>query len=293
MRPDNNQPWTVLALLKWTSQYLASREVESPRLAGEVLLAHCLGWKRVDLYARYDYIPTQEQLSIFRELVKQASSHKPVAYLTGQKEFYSLSFTVTADVLIPRPETETIVDEAIAHLRRRNSPGTLWDVCTGCGCIAVAVACNVPETTVLATDLSIEALKIAKLNAQAHDVGERVSIDQADLLTLPKGNWQKNSFDVITANPPYVATADKMGPETAFEPPQALLAGEDGFDFIKPLIVGSPKMLAPGAMLVMEFGQGQADQVRDLITATGAFREPRILRDHQGIERTVVAIKCP
>lgn len=286
-----NEAWTVLKLLGWMKEHFAARKVDSPRLSAEVLLAHVLGCQRIELYARHDKEPTEPQRATLRELVKRAADHVPVAYLVGKKEFYSLSFKVTPDVLIPRPETEGLVAEALAHLERLGRPGRVWDVCTGSGCVAVAIASQALDATVLATDISEPALAVAAENAQANDVGDRVRLARADLLALPPEGADLAPFDVVTANPPYVGTNDVVGESIKHEPHGALYAGKDGLDVIRRLIPMAPAVLADGGALILEFGLGQADAVRDLIVATGAFTEPQIRRDQAHIERIALTMK--
>jgi release factor glutamine methyltransferase len=286
-----NETWTVLKLLNWTKEYLARAEVEEVRVAAEMLLARALGCRRIELYARFDYEPTPEQLGGFRGLVKRAADLEPVAYLVGHKEFYSLDIRVTPDVLVPRPETEALVTEAIGHLERLGRPGRVWDVCTGSGCVGVAIASQRPDATVLATDVSAPAIEVAAGNANAHGLADRVRCRVADLLTLGDDCGDLAPFNVITANPPYVAEGDEIGPTVAREPHVALYAGETGLAIIRPLIAGAAEHLAPGGAFLMEFGLGQADDVRELVIAPGQFTEPRILRDHQNIERIVVAVR--
>lgn len=295
------EPWTVLRLLNWTKDYFARAGLDSPRLAAEVLLAHVLECKRIDLYARFDHEPEEARKAAFRDLVRRAAAGEPVAYLVGVKEFYSLSMVVSSDVMIPRPETEILVSEALDHLKRpesisRGRPRRLWDVCTGSGCVAVATAVNCPQVEVLATDASAEALAVARKNVERHGLAGRVRCERADLLTAPEGCEAWADVDVITANPPYVAAEDEIGPEVRAEPPAAVFAGEDGLDVLRPLIAQAPDRLAPGGSLILEFGRGQADAVRDLIVqarrnGAPAFEEPRILRDHQGIERSAAAMR--
>jgi len=291
MTTPSNQPWTVLRLINWTRDYLAKANLQEPRLLAEMLLAHVLGCQRIELYTRFDYQPAASQLDQFRSLVQQAKQHQPVAYLVGSKEFYSLSFKVRPAVLIPRPETELLVSEAIAHLRQLGRPGKMWDVCTGSGCIAIAAAWQVKDATVLASDLSAEALAVAQENAARHKVDLRIRTRQADMLSLPADCADMVPFDVITANPPYIAIGQDIAEEVKSEPEMALYGGKDGMKFIQPLVASAPEMLASGGMLAMEFGQGMADAVRDLIVAQGQFAEPKILRDQQGIERAAVAIR--
>ena len=287
--------WTVVRLLDWTRNHFAARGVEAPRLSAEVLLSHVLGCGRLELYTRHAYQPSADQLAAYRELVKRAADREPVAYLVGWKEFYSLRFKVTPEVLSPRPETELLVSEALEHLRRSapvlGRPPRLWDVCTGSGCVAVAVAAQLSEVQVLATDVSPGAAAVARENVEAHGLSGRIRCRVADLLSLPEDCGEFRGVEVITANPPYVAEGDFVAETVRHEPPQALYAGRDGLSFIRRIIAAAPEFLAGGGALVMEFGLAQADAVRDAILASGGFEEPRILRDHQAIERAATAVK--
>ncbi len=289
--PQQAEQWTVLRLLNWTKDFFERSGMDSPRLAAEVLLSHCIGCERIELYARFDYQPGPDQLKTYRQWVKRAGEHEPVAYLVGLKEFYSLKFTVTPDVLIPRPETEMLVSEAISHLKQLNSAAKVWDVCTGSGCVGIAIASQVNSASVLATDISAEAIAVAKRNAEAHGLTGRVHCLVADLLDLPDDSPLSGPFDVITANPPYVAENDEVAPEVKHEPQLALIASDGGMACIRRIISSAGELIKPGGLLAMEFGYSQASDVRDLIVATGQFAEPLILRDHQEIERAAIAIR--
>ncbi len=291
MTAGDQRVWTVLDLLNWTKEHFTKCNLDAPRLSAEMLLAHVLDCERIELYARFDTPATDAQRQEFRQLVLRAADHEPIAYLVGRKEFYSLTFAVTPAVLIPRPETELLVDHAIKHLRALGRPGWMWDVATGNGCIALATASQVSDVTILATDLSADALDVAANNAASLGLADRVTLAQADLLTRP-AEWTRNEpFDLITANLPYVGTDDPIGPSVHHEPAMALYAGADGLDLIRKLIDHAPEQLAAGGMLGMEFGMGQADAVRDLIVAGGGFDEPEILRDLAGIERAAIAMR--
>jgi len=291
MSADGDEAWTVVRLLNWTKEYFARADVSDARLAAEVLLAHVLKCRRIDLYARHDYRPDQAQLGAYRGLVTRAAAHEPVAYLVGEKEFYSLTFKVTPDVLIPRAETEILVAEAVEHLRALARPSAAWDACTGSGCVAIAVARNVPDATVLATDISAEALAVASRNGESLGVSDRVRFREAALLERPTGDVEPEAFDAITANPPYVADGDPIGESVAHEPELALRAGADGLDCIRPIVQCAHVLLRPGGALILEFGYTQAGAVRDLLAAAGAYDEPKIIRDHHDIERACVAIR--
>ena len=284
-----SEPWTVLRLLDWTKNHFARAGLDCPRLAGEILLAHVLRCRRIELYTRFEHRPDDKQLAAYRELVKRAAGHEPIAYMVGKKEFYSLAFKVTGGVLIPRPETEILVDQAVGYLKGLGRPALLWDVCTGCGCVAVATAANVEGLTVLATDISAEAVAIAAENAAACGVGARVNCRQCDLLALPP-DWEGGrEFDAITANPPYVPDDEELSETVRHEPPPALRGGADGLDFIRRLLADAPDVLGAAGRLIMEFGHDQRDAVTRLIAAAGAFGEPQIILDHQAIARAAVA----
>jgi len=291
-----SEPWTVLRLINWTKEYFEKNAVDSPRLSAEVLLANSLKCQRIQLYTRFDYVPSADETAAFKGMVQRAAKHEPIAYLVGVKEFYSLPFRVTADVLIPRQETEILVAEAIAHLQKIGPLGVVWDCCTGSGCVAVAVASRVKDCNVLATDISPAAVAVAAENARLNQVADRVTTAVADLLTLPAdlappAGVDLSTFDVITANPPYIVAGGEVSPEVKHEPPLALYAGNTGLEMIRRVIADAPNRLRDNGVLVMEFGYDQADAVRDLIVAGGNFKEPRILRDHQEIERAAVAQK--
>jgi len=291
MGTAGQEPWTVLRLLNWTKEHFTRVGVDSPRLTAEVLLAHVLDCLRIELYARYAEVPAEADRSALRDLVRRAAAHEPAAYLVGYKEFYSLRLAVTPDVLVPRSETELIVTHAAAHLRRGGAGRTAWDACTGSGCVAIALARQVADVRVLATDVSPAAVALAERNAADHGLADRVRCMEADLLTRPAADGLPERFDVVTVNPPYVACGDEVSPAVRHEPAMALYAGPDGLDAIRRIVAQAPGVLAPGGALVMEFGHTQADAVRDLIARSGAFDEPKILRDHQNIERTAVAVR--
>jgi len=293
MSDESGRPWTVLKLLDWTKKYFAEAKVDEPRLCAEVLLAHVLDCRRIELYTRFDYAPNSKQLAAYRKLVKRASEHEPTAYLVGYREFYSLKFKVTPDVLIPRPETEQLVAEAEAHLKTLKRPGFMWDICTGSGCVAIATAVQVNDLHVLATDICTQAVALVRANAQAHNVTSRLCCRVADLAGLPDdcGDLTAQKFDVITANPPYVADGDTVGESVKHEPPTALYAGADGLDCIRKLLPQIPPLLQGGGIFVMEFGLGQQDAIAALIAEIDQFDQPRILKDHHGVQRTAVAAR--
>ncbi len=286
--------WTVLRLINWTKDYFARSALDEPRLAAEVLLGHVLSCKRVALYTQFDRAPSDGQLSSFRQLVRRAADGEPIAYLTGWKEFYSLTIKVTPDVLIPRPETELLVD-AVLDCARSKSGETLrlWDVCTGSGCVAVAAAKHCPTLSVLATDISTSALAVARENVERHGLAGCVRVEQADLLTWPQTPRPRhqNRFDIITANPPYVTDAEmeQLPEPLKREPDTALRAGTTGLEYIGPIIRDAPAHLATGGLLAVEIGFDQAERVYGLLNEAGGYDDIRFGKDPAGIERIALA----
>ena len=286
----NEEAWTVLKLLNWTCERLTRAKIMEARVCAEMLLAKALQCRRLELYTRFDYQPTESERATFRELVKRAANYEPVAYLVGEKEFYSLAFKVTSAVMIPRPETEILAAEAIRHLQSTGGR-EVWDICTGSGCVACAIASQSQTARVLATDISTDALAIAAENVESLGLSRQVRVRQADMLTPPKEEPGDMLFDVITANPPYVTEGYTITESVKREPAVALFGGGDGLELIRRVAAGAGAPLKPGGILAMEFGLGQADDARDLICETNQFEEPKIIRDHQDIERSLVAKK--
>jgi len=286
---EETKTWSISRLLDWTSNFFLKKGLHAPRLSAELLLAKVAGWDRIDLYTRFDHILSPEQLDRFRNFVKRAASGYPVSYILGEKEFYSINFAVNPHVLIPRPESELLVDAAVDYLRYLDVPGCVWDVCTGCGCVAAAIALNAPVSRVLATDISREAVEVASTNIEALGLGNFVTVCCSDLLDVPPEWNGKRVFDCITANPPYVASDEPLGFSVDNEPAIALQGGNDGLDLIRPLVAGAAGLLKSGGLFCIEFGLGQADAVQELFDKSDQFEIPDILNDIQDLPRTVVA----
>lgn len=267
---------------------MREKGIDQPQLCAQLLLAHVLECKRLDLYLRIEAIPEQSQLDIFRDLVRRGADGEPIAYLIGRKEFFSLDFAVTADVLIPRPETETLVEAVLDTARSMDGPiRRVLDLCTGCGCVAAVVVSQLPEVDVVATDTSVEALKVAEGNIAKHGLDERVRFHHGDLFdALPDG---EKPFDFVMANPPYIKTADlsTLSAEVAkHEPRTALDGGDDGLDVIRRIVDEAPERLADGGWLAMEIGYDQALAVRALYAGAG-LHDVRSTRDGLGHERVI------
>ncbi len=251
----------------------------------EVLARHVLDCDRATLLTRArDPLPSAFN-RLFRALVARRRSREPIAYIVGHREFWGLEFDVAPSVLIPRPETELIVEEALALLPRRDAVRHIIDVGTGSGCLAVALAVEFPAARITATDTSRDAVAVAHRNAERHNTLGRMAIVAADLLEgVPA------AADLIVSNPPYVSARDAatLPPEVGrYEPPSALYAGEDGLDVIRRLFASAPQHLAPGGPLIVEFGFGQDAAVREIAQRTG-WAVVRMRRDLQGIPRVAV-----
>ena len=287
------QDWTVGQLLKWTTDYLKRHRSDSPRLDAEVLLAEALGCRRIDLYAAFGELPDEEVRTAFRELVRRRAEGAPVAYLVGHREFFSLDFRVTPDVLIPRPESELLVVAMLDLARRLPAEReiSICDVGTGSGIIAVCAAKHLPRCRVTAVDISPAALAVARGNAAKHDVRERIELIESDLLSaVPPGE----RFDFIVANPPYVSTAEMqaLAPDVRdFEPPLALVAGQRGTEVIESLLPQAAERLDPGGHLLIEISPMVHDAVRALLEADGRFQLGPTVKDLARLPRVVQAVR--
>jgi release factor glutamine methyltransferase len=279
--------WTVVDCLRWIQGHFAERGLASPRLDAECLLASALGVERIELYLQHDKPLTPDERAVLRELVRRrARDRVPVAHLVGRKEFWSLPLRVSADVLSPRPETETLVEAGLDLLPDREAEWRIWDVGTGSGAVALALARERPKARVLASDVSEAALALARGNAQALGLSDRVGFAAGSLFEpAPDG-----PFDLVVSNPPYLARgeAGRLEPELAHEPAAALFAGPEGTEVLRPLVAGVPRVLAPSAGFAVEVAPDQAEAVAALCGEAG-LREVRIRPDLAGRSRVVTA----
>jgi len=288
--PNQDETWTIGRLLRWTADYLKSRGSPSPRLDAEVMLAHVLKWQRVELYTHFDEEVAEQPRSQFRDLVSRRAKGSPVAYLVGHKEFFSLSFTVSPAVLIPRPESEFVVTEYLALTRQLESPLCV-DVGTGSGCLAIAAVHQQVGARFVAIDKSEEALAIARRNAAQLGVADRIDFRLGDQLEPVAG---EGPFDAIVSNPPYIPTAaiDHLEPGVRdFEPRIALDGGADGLAIVARLIEDSVGLLKPGGHLVLEIGSDQEMPVRALIERQSALCLAPTVYDHAKHPRVITAKK--
>jgi release factor glutamine methyltransferase len=283
-----DEQWTVRRIIEWTTAHLEKHGSDTPRLDAEILLAHARGCRRIDLYTRFDDLLSTDERSTMRDLVRRRTKAEPVAYLVGHREFFSLDFRVTPNVLIPRPDTETLVVELLELLQGLDRPRVL-DVGTGSGCIAVTAAVNCPSVQVTAVDISLAALEVAQANAHTHKVRERVRLLHGDLFAPLPPNAR---FDVIASNPPYIREDELGGLQDdvrLHEPHVALVSGADGLEVIRRLIRDASSRLDGGGHLLLEISPEQADSVTSLFESAGDYRDIAIVKDLTGRPRVVRA----
>lgn len=287
--PDPQASWTVLALLRRATDHLREQGIDSPRATAEILLAHALGCRRIDLYLRFDQPVEAAERDRFRDLVRRRLRREPVAYITGFREFWSLPLAVDASVLIPRPETECLVEAALAVLPETTpGPKRILDLGTGSGAVILALAKERPGHRFVASDCSAAAIAKARSNAR------RLAL--ADRLEVLVGDWFDPfrpcpSWDLIVSNPPYIATPALAGlaPEVAaFEPRRALDGGPDGLGCLGRLIAAAPAHLCRGGYLILEMGADQRRPVGDLAQETRAYRSVDFRTDYAGRDRVAI-----
>ena len=288
--------WTILNLLKWATGYFTSHGIDSPRSTAEILLATLLNLKRIDLYLRYDQPLLKSELSEFKSLIKRRVNREPVAYIIGKKEFWSLDLEVNPNVLIPRPDTETLVEAALSCLGPVDSPpdsaGQVLELGTGSGAIVLALASERPAYRYVATDISMKAIGIAQINARRHQL--------ASVVQFVAGNWldpfspNEPVFEMILSNPPYIPSEDIAGlqPEVnRFEPLLALDGRSDGLHAIRQIIFSAHPLLKPQGVLLLEMGFNQQEAVIQLIQHCGHYLPIQIIKDYAGHDRVVVMYK--
>jgi release factor glutamine methyltransferase len=289
----SDAPWTIGRLLNWTTDFLREKGAENPRLDAEVLLAHARGCKRIELYTAFEEVAPDELRERFRGLVKERAAGKPVAYLVGQREFFSLPFEVSTDVLIPRPETELVVVRALDIAKEWAASGrtdiAVADIGTGSGILAVTLAKRLPKCRFVAVDVSPAALRVAQRNADRHSVGDRIAWSKGDLFA---GVDAKANFDLVVSNPPYIKSAEMatLGADVRnFEPQLALDGGPEGTTVIERLLPQSASRLRPGGWLLMEISPTIVARVEELLDATQGLTRRATIKDLAGLPRVVQA----
>ncbi|EGO64034.1 peptide chain release factor N(5)-glutamine methyltransferase [Acetonema longum] len=283
--------WTIGEILQWTKQYFSEKGVENPRLDAEVLLSDIVKLDRLRLYVNFDQPLQQQELDRYRDYVKKRVMRLPVAYILGRKEFMGLEFAVNPAVLIPRPETELLVETVLKRLEGCQNPAIL-DIGTGSGAIILSVLKLLPAATGLAVDISPQALAVARDNADRLGVAERVTFRESNLLTaLGEPDKPAGGFDAILSNPPYIKDEDipVLAPEVGKEPRTALAGGRDGLDFYRLILQEAAGYLQPEGFLAWEIGAGQSEDISRLARESG-WTVTDVLKDLAGIERVMVLI---
>ena len=289
-----SEVWTIGKILKWTEEYFQKAQLDSPRLDAEVLLAHVLNQpERIYLYVHFDQPLEQSELAAYRECIKRRVQHEPVAYITGHRDFMGLDFKVTKDTLIPRPDTEILVEAMLQRLPAAGENSTLADIGTGTGAICLSLLNYLPKLRAMAVDISPGALAVAQENSVSLGLSQRVEFLQGDLLAPLKAKGEL--LNTIVSNPPYIPKADiatLASDVKAYEPMGALDGGEDGLDFYRRLLAESGDLLKDGGFLAMEVGIHQARQLEALAKDMSQWGKCEILRDLAGIERVVILWKA-
>lgn len=288
----DQQAWTIKRLLEWTTEFFQSKELESPRLCAEILLAEALQCQRIELYTRFDEIPQEGNLSVYRDWVKRHAKNEPVAYLVGHKEFYSLKFEVNSNVLIPRPETEHLVLEAIEAAKLLDKPTiNIIDVGTGSGCVAITLATQIGNSSIVATDISAAAVEVAAQNARRHQAESKIQFIVTDLLQSVPEDFVP---DIIVSNPPYVSRneTDAMDESVKkYEPEIALYAGDEGTELIVRLTEMAADRLVEGGSLIFETSPTIFDRCLEIVAAEHRFADTKTVKDLAGHRRIIRTTK--
>lgn len=298
--PTTEDIWTTKRLLRWMGEAFGAKGLDSPRLCAEILLAHVIGCDRLRLYMEADRPASPLERHELRELVARALKHEPVQYLTGEAWFFGLPIHVDHTVLVPRPATETIVEQVLQHARSQGHAGEtgdgylIADVCTGSGCVAISLAKHLGEARVVATDISAEALAMAEKNAKRHAVAERIDLMQGDLLEALSGHasaGRARSLHYLVSNPPYIPDhewADVPPNVKEHEPEHALRGGIDGLDLVRPLAAGGPDLVRSGGLILIEVAASRAGDAHALVSAHELVHHAEIVQDHEGLDRVIV-----
>lgn len=286
--------WTIKDLLRVTADYLKKKDIESPRLTSDILLACQLKTNRMALYLNFDQPLTENEVAGYRSLIKRRLQREPLQYITGVQEFWSLDFAVDPAVLIPRPETELLVERTIEALKDltalENGCPSILDLGTGCGAIAISLAKEIPKAQIYATDISVGALRVAQVNAQKHGVSDRIRFLQGDLWDALNG--QRTTFDTVLSNPPYIAAEayEDLSPEIRdYEPRLALDGHEGGMHFIEKIVSEAPAFINPGGWIMLEMAPNQTDKALTQMGRIEAYGEKTRIKDYSHHYRVVIA----
>ena len=289
-----SEVWTIKKLLDWTASHFTEKNIDSPRLTAELLLSFVLKMERIELYMHFDRPIKKPQLDKLHNLIERCLQNEPVQYLVGKCEFYSLSFKVAPACLIPRPETELLVERAIEFLRNRTGAQYVCDLCTGCGCIAVAIAKNFADAKIIATDICDKAMNVAAENIEKYKLYRRIELLQGDLFEPIISQLDVKEFDLIVCNPPYVSRAEyeKLDMKVKnYEPKLAFDGGTDGLDVYRRIAAEVGSYLKKDGALLLEIGFMQGQEVKKLLEDTNTFRQVKVEKDFNNNDRIVTAIR--
>jgi release factor glutamine methyltransferase len=281
-------PWTILKILKWTTSYFTSHKLENPRASAEILLARALNLKRIDLYIKYDQPLVEHELARFKAMIKRRVNREPVAYIVGEKEFWSMTLEVTKDVLIPRPETECLVEAALKLIPEDSKGSRILELGTGSGAITIALASERPENLFFASDRSEAALQVAVRNADRHTTHKDICFFCGNWFSPVKEDIRP--FDMILSNPPYIRSDVIPGlqPEVRDHEPRTALDGEaDGLGPVREIIRKAPAYLKKGGWLLLEIGYDQKSGVHEIVKDCGYYQDFSCIKDYSGNDRVV------
>jgi release factor glutamine methyltransferase len=288
--------WTLIKLVQWAAGYFDSHHIDSPRATAEILLAHAINAKRIDLYLRYDQPLHSDELNRFKTLIKRRTNREPVAYILGRKEFWSMDLEVNRTVLIPRPETECLVERALESLAVDPKPEckSVLELGTGSGAVVLALASENSRHSYLGTDVSIDAVRVARRNSMRYGMDAKIRFMVADWFA--PFDTKSGIFDLIVSNPPYIKSGDlkRLQPEIhVYEPVAALDGAEDGLRCLRHIIQSAYRYLKPAGALLLEMGHDQQAPIKQIIDACGQYEDAQFYKDYSGNDRIVSMRKRP
>lgn len=285
-----SETWTIARVLDWTTGYFTDKRIDSPRFDAELLIADALGIDRMRIYLDHHKPLRPAELDDIRARVRRRGRYEPVAYITGSRGFWSIDLAVDSRVLVPRPDTERLVERAIERLKGREAP-RVADIGTGSGAIALSIAHDVSDARVIAVDRSPDALAVARQNGEALGLSDRVEWREGDLLAPLAGD---GPLDLVASNPPYIATGELAGlmPDVQHEPRMALDGGPDGLDLVRRIIADAPPLLVEGGALLIEIGHDQGPAAKALVEADGRYADARIVQDYGRRDRVLEATRA-
>ncbi len=286
--------WTILKIISWSESYFRSHSIDNPRFTAEILLSFSLDIKRIELYLQHDRPLNKDELKLYKQLIKRRINREPVAYITGEKGFYNHDFITPPFVLIPRPDTETLVETALQYLKLKEdntSPKKVLELGAGSGAVIISLADLHPEHAYFASDFSLEAVKTVRLNAQKILTESKIHLLNSSWLDAVKN---KELFDVIIANPPYIPTSDidtLAGEIKYYEPVMALDGGQDGLDCFREILTHAADHLLPDGVLLLEIGFDQKEGVADIAASCPDWDSAGFIKDLAGHFRVAVIKK--